>query len=226
MSSDKALNDAIRNLGEIAKSILSENDNLIIPASTTTISGDLMVNNHTTISGDLMVNGKIITNNNYKTILLSCALEIGYYGPILDKDGFSIPLDKYWCRPPIAISNVEQADVNGIPISGAMIPGLIENTDTNEWWTFYYFNFGPMREGDIIIANSIIFLYEFIPRSTFLPNAYLPIRLPIPIPSSSTNYTNLTRIRVMTKPTSYDYETLNASLITVTQNTSGINPYQ
>ena len=152
MSYDSVLIDAIRYLGNIAKNILSsENGDLIIPASNTTISGDLtingMVNGKVSMNSDLIVNGKLTLNNDMnKIILINMYGYHGYgNGPILDNNGFSIPSDKYYYR-----INTEEIL-------------LLINDTTKEWWCIQ----NPKMES---LPRVEVIRIEFILRDNYYSN--------------------------------------------------------
>lgn len=225
--------EAMRNLGAISKEIMTNKGELTIPANKTIIGGNLLIpsdnaninidsNGNIKVKGNITIDGKIITTNSEKIILLGCVFMEKYYGPILDMNGFSIPVTKYWCKQPlylgkysdyVMVNYTYKYECNNCNNVG---PYLFANTDKNEWWIFSWFPSGNADKA---------FLFEFTPRSYFYSNMYLP-NSATPL-SSPAGYKNILErgCGVLTLPLSNDSSGYGKSIVYPKQNTKDPNPY-
>jgi len=196
--------EAIRNLGAISKEIMTNKGKLTIPANLT-------------VQGDVT-----IESNNSKIILLGCTFAYNYYGPILDMNGYSIPVTKYWCRQPTYLGKlsdyvmVNHKYTDECNNCDNVAPYLFANTDKNEWWIFSWF---PSLNADKA------FLFEFTPRSHFYNNMYLPnSATPLLSPAG---YKNILErgCGVLLLPQGNDSSAYMNSIVYPKQNTKDPNPY-
>ena len=136
--------DPIKNLGTIAGNLINNNGSLIIPANNTTMSGDLNIEGNSIVKGNSNVEGKLTLNNVNRIILIDVSNYKPYFNsPIIDRNGFTIPADKYYYR------------INSDLLS------LVIDEKTRDWWAEYNPNY-KVYPGSIII--------EFIPRDHYYSN--------------------------------------------------------
>jgi hypothetical protein len=184
------------------------------------------------VKGNITIDGKIITTNSEKIILLGCVFMDKYYGPILDMNGFSIPVTKYWCRHPIYlgmagsytstyVTHNSKTECDSNKDCKQIAPYFFANTDKNEWWAYSWFPYLTTNGNH----GSRSFLFEFTPRSNFYSNMFLPDDVtPLSAPD---NYKNIFErgYGVLTLPTSNDSIGYETSIVYPKQNTKDPNPY-